>query len=60
MKQTSFMIVIKNTQHQTWQGSIRWVEENKEVNFRSALEMMRLIDSAMNSEDDQDEGTKVE
>lgn len=51
MKQESFMIVIKNNQNCTWQGSLRWVEENKEVNFRSALEMIKLIDSAMDNDD---------
>ncbi|MEG0275640.1 MAG: hypothetical protein RR630_01280 [Coprobacillus sp.] len=50
MKQTSFMIVVKNTQNETWQGSIRWVEEKRETHFRSALELMKLIDSAIDTE----------
>lgn len=60
MKQASFMIVIKNQQHQTWQGSIRWVEENKEVHFRSALEMIRLMDSALEKEDLEEESVSFE
>lgn len=50
MKQTSFMIVVKNTQNETWQGSIRWVEEKRETHFRSALELIKLIDSAIDTE----------
>lgn len=44
------MIVVKNTQNETWQGSIRWVEEKRETQFRSALELMKLIDSAIDTE----------
>lgn len=47
MKQTSFTVVIKDTQNDSWQGSIRWIEENRETYFRSALELIKLIDSAV-------------
>ncbi len=50
MKQKSFMIVIKNNQNSSWQGTIHWVEENKDSHFRSALEMIKLIDSAVDNE----------
>ena len=53
MKQTktnSFLVVVKNTQQETWQGTIEWIEQNKKESFRSALEMLKLIDSAL--EDD--------
>lgn len=52
MKQTkhrnkSFVVVIKETQNNTWQGTIEWVEKNEKQSFRSALEMIKLIDSAL-------------
>ena len=31
----------------TWQGKITWAEENKKVNFRSALEMVKLMNDAL-------------
>ena len=34
-------------QNASWQGSIRWLEEKQEQHFRSVLEMIFLIDSAL-------------
>ena len=46
-KQTSFLIEIRYCQHQTWQGTITWLEAKKKLNFRSALELIRLMGSAV-------------
>ena len=46
MKQ-SFVIEIQSQENHSWQGRISWVEGQKKEHFRSALEMLRLIDSAM-------------
>lgn len=46
-KNNSFMVVIKETQNHTWQGTIEWIEKNEKQSFRSALEMIKLIDSAI-------------
>ena len=43
----SFIINILQQQNASWQGTITWVDENKTQNFRSALELIRLIDSTM-------------
>lgn len=43
----TFILHIKFRQNATWQGSINWVEENKTQNFRSTLEMVKLIDEAL-------------
>ena len=44
----TFMVQVKNTENGTWQGYIEWIESKKKVTFRSALEMLRLMDSAIN------------
>lgn len=49
-KKTTFIIDIKNTQNETWQGSLLWVQKNQCINFRSALELIKLIDSAVVNE----------
>lgn len=46
-KNNSFVVVIKETQNHTWQGTIEWIEKNEKQSFRSALEMIKLIDSAI-------------
>ena len=45
--QGTFVIKILDKQHSTWQGSVTWVEEQKTQNFRSALELLKLIDGAL-------------
>ena len=43
----SFVVEIKSRENHTWQGSITWVEAQQKENFRSALELIRLMDSAL-------------
>jgi len=43
----SFVVEIKSTANHTWQGSVAWVEGKKKEYFRSGLELMRLLDSAI-------------
>ncbi len=51
MKNNSFLIVVRDNQQETWQGTIEWVEQNRKESFRSALEMIKLIDSALQKEE---------
>lgn len=43
----SFLVRILDTQNATWQGTVTWTEEDRTVSFRSALELIRLLDSAV-------------
>jgi len=47
---------VQQRQNSSWQGRITWVDKDKTVYFRSVWEMMKLIDSALasNEEDDAD------
>ena len=51
----TFIVKIFDRQHSTWQGSITWVEEDKTQNFRSALELLKMIDEALDHDLDEDE-----
>ena len=44
-EKATFIVRIQYRQNATWQGQVTWAEENKTMNFRSALELIRLIDS---------------
>ena len=44
----SFEINVMYRQNATWQGNILWLEKNKRQNFRSALEMIGLMNEAVN------------
>lgn len=60
-KDQTFVLKVLGRQHGTWQGSILWVEEKREQHFRSALEMLKLIDEALAQSDavDQEKDTEA-
>ena len=43
----SFVVNILYQENATWQGTVTWVDKNESKSFRSALELIRLIDSTM-------------
>ena len=47
----TFLVKIVDNQNATWQGSVTWVEEKKEQHFRSALELLKLIDGVISQEE---------
>jgi len=46
----AFQITIYFHQHSSWQGTVRWVEKNEERCFRSTLELIFLLDTALRGE----------
>ena len=43
----TFELQVLFRQHSSWQGVITWREEKKEQSFRSVLELVMLMDSAL-------------
>jgi len=43
----TFEIAVRFRQNATWQGQIVWAEKNLKQNFRSVLEMLKLMDEAL-------------
>lgn len=43
----TFIIRVQHRQHSSWQGRITWMDKNKTQYFRSVWEMVKLIDSAL-------------
>lgn len=56
--QGTFIVQIKYRQNATWQGQVVWAEQNKKMYFRSALELLHLIDSAMSETEQSEEEPK--
>lgn len=50
-----FTMDIKSARNHTWQGTLFCAQKKKEVPFRSALELIRLLDSAIDLEEDGEE-----
>lgn len=49
----TFIIRVQKRQNSTWQGRITWVEKDKTAHFRSTLEMIKLMESGLASENPQ-------
>lgn len=53
-RKASFIVRVNSRQNATWQGSISWTEKGVTKHFRSALELLKLIDSALGDEERKD------
>lgn len=49
-RKASFIVRVHSRQNATWQGSISWTEKGVTKHFRSALELLKLMDSALGDE----------
>ena len=57
-KKPAFLIQILDNQYMTWQGTITYLDNNQKVPFRSVLELIKLMDSAMDAAvSDEDDGS---
>ena len=45
----TFIVHVQFRQNVNWQGSIQWVESKKEQKFRSTLELIKLMDEALDT-----------
>ena len=43
----TFVVRVLYHQNNTWQGEVLWAEQNEKRHFRSAIELMELMGSAM-------------
>ena len=55
----SFIVRVQHRQNSSWQGRITWVEEDKTQNFRSIWEMIKLIESALDTVDPEETEPEV-
>lgn len=48
----TFVVNVLFRQNASWQGNIQWVNQNKTRSFRSTLELIKLMDSALAGEEE--------
>lgn len=46
----TFIIQIAYQQNDTWQGTLKWMNQGKEAHFRSTLELIHMIDTAIRTD----------
>ena len=45
----TFIIKVEESQRGTWQGKVVWADHEITEHFRSALELLQLVDEAINA-----------
>lgn len=45
----TFIVHVQYRENATWQGQVTWVDREQTQNFRSALELLKLIDGALDA-----------
>ena len=53
----TFIVRVQHRQNSSWQGRITWMEADKTIQFRSVWEMIKLIESAVDTVSGQEEET---
>lgn len=51
-KEGTFVVHVNKTENDTWQGQVTWADRDEKLNFRSAMELMSIIDAALNSDEE--------
>ena len=49
----TFIVRVRCRQNATWQGEVAWAEKEKRQNFRSALELLKMIDGALDENEEE-------
>lgn len=49
-KEETFVVRIQDCQNSTWQGSVLWAEKQQKQYFRSTLELMFLLEEAVEAD----------
>ena len=57
-KKQTFIIEVIDTKDSTWQGKVSWVDGKKEQTFRSVMELLRLVDSVVAQDEEEQLGGK--
>ncbi len=55
----TFIVRVQHRENSSWQGRITWIEEDRTISFRSVFEMLKLMESAIDSVSvpEEEEGT---
>ncbi len=58
MNGTNFLVSIYHQENQSWQGSIQWLDSGKKVHFRSQLELLTLMNEAVEASSMKEDGLR--
>lgn len=55
----TFIVRVQHRQNSSWQGRITWMERDQTLSFRSTWEMIKLIESALDTVSHQENTTEI-
>ncbi len=55
----TFIVRVQHRQNSSWQGRITWMEEDRTIQFRSVWELIKLIESAVDSVSLPEQGEEI-
>ena len=59
-KKETFVVHVISQENATWQGQVTWLDEKETKNFRSLLELIKLMDETVQSgQESQPAGNEV-
>ena len=56
-EKATFVVQVQFRQNATWQGTVTWAEKNQTCHFRSALELLKLMDETLSAPEQTEEKT---
>lgn len=56
----TFIVRVQHRQNSSWQGRLTWMEKDQTLNFRSVWEMIKLIESAVDTVSIQEDKSESE
>lgn len=56
----TFVVHVQYRQNATWQGEVIWTDEQRKSSFRSVLELIKLMDNAMDSAEGRQDADRAE
>lgn len=48
-KDATFVVHVNKCENDSWQGQITWADRDEKINFRSAMELINIMDAALDS-----------
>ena len=51
-RRETFIVHVDSQENLTWQGQVTWLDEKETRSFRSLLELIKLIDTALEGDRD--------
>jgi hypothetical protein len=54
-KRETFVVQVISSKNETWQGTVTWAEQQETKAFRSTMELIKLMDSVIGSERQEEE-----